>query len=154
MNIVQCHQEELLVDKIISQLVLSVQDEKNIRASTSRPIALANAILGIRQQIDNPTLSSHDIASQLDISNQSLVRLFKRQLNITPNQFIFRFRLELASQLLSQELSVSDVAVRVGFTSANYFTRQFKRHYGYVPSRTAYFATNQPSNCEVQLTRS
>lgn len=37
--------------------------------------------------------------------------------------------------LVNPELSISDVADRVGFSDSNYFYRQFKRHYGLPPQK-------------------
>ncbi len=54
---------------------------------------------------------------------------------LSPLEFIRQFKLKIASQLLKKGYSVSDVAFKIGYTDTKYFSKQFKLHYGYPPSK-------------------
>ena len=69
--------------------------------------------------------------------NLSRVQLYRKVKSITdssPVEILRTARLNRAYQLLlTTDLSVSEVAYKVGFTSPSYFTKCFKDEYGKVP---------------------
>ena len=53
---------------------------------------------------------------------------------MSPYQLIISERLKIGKKLLLEEkLSVKQTAYAIGFTSANYFIRLFKKHEGFTP---------------------
>ena len=53
-----------------------------------------------------------------------------------PNDFIRIFRLERAAELLAaHDLTITEVADRVGFSDPKYFSSCFRRHFGVSPSK-------------------
>lgn len=76
------------------------------------------------------------IANQAHYSPYHFHRIFKSFTNETLNQYITRKRVERASaDLLHREnLTISEVSNRYGFTSNSSFTRAFKKYYGMSPS--------------------
>jgi len=59
----------------------------------------------------------------------------KALLDTTPIEFIKEYRLKRASQLLVKRSgTISEIAFRVGFNSAAYFTAQFKERFNRTPS--------------------
>jgi len=64
-----------------------------------------------------------------------LERLFRTYLQTTPTLYYQELRLKAGNELLRQTtLSVMDVATAVGFTSADYFSRRFRRQFGMSPT--------------------
>jgi transcriptional regulator GlxA family with amidase domain len=62
-------------------------------------------------------------------------RLFKRELGITPFQYMERKRLDEARRLLGDgRLNVKEVAALTGYENPLYFSRVFHRHFGSRPS--------------------
>ena len=53
----------------------------------------------------------------------------------TPAEFADLVRLAEAAKLLHQQIPVQEVAERVGFMDAKYFSTVFKKHYGVSPSK-------------------
>lgn len=50
-------------------------------------------------------------------------------------EYLTAYRIERAVELLQQtDIPVREIAVRVGYTDANYFTKVFKRHLGVTPT--------------------
>jgi AraC-like DNA-binding protein len=81
------------------------------------------------------------IARRVHVSEQHLCRLFKRSLGESPLHCAQLLRLEQAGSLLDRtELSVAEIAERLGFSSQFHFSRSFKQGYGLSPTayRTAF----------------
>lgn len=80
--------------------------------------------------------SAEQIAAKAGLSTRQFYRLFKQELNLTPNEYLVERRIEVAKQLLAEgELSVTEIAFRVGFSSSQYFSTVFKIHTGVTPTR-------------------
>ncbi|MFU8894591.1 MAG: helix-turn-helix domain-containing protein [Luteolibacter sp.] len=76
---------------------------------------------------------AHETGYQADYLN----RKFKEVTGLTLIQQRDALRLDRAKLLIRRGLAVGDVAERVGFDDANYFSRWFKRHTGAPPSHYA-----------------
>ncbi|MFD0670979.1 response regulator [Cohnella sp. GCM10027633] len=76
-----------------------------------------------------------DIADHVQLSETYLCAYFKKQRGQTIKEFITETRMNAAKELLRDvHLKLFEVAVRVGFADANYFTTFFKRNSGMTPS--------------------
>ncbi|HFC29819.1 MAG TPA: AraC family transcriptional regulator, partial [Oceanospirillales bacterium] len=65
----------------------------------------------------------------------ALYRKVKKELNISPSNYIQKIRLEIAKQLLDKKsITVSEIAYASGFESLSYFSKSFKNKYGHKPS--------------------
>jgi len=82
-------------------------------------------------------LSVKKIASEFDISPQSVRRIFKRNITgLTPAALIRRQKMILAEELLRRtEFSLPEIAVQCGFATAFSFSRAFRRTYGIPPAQ-------------------
>ena len=79
-------------------------------------------------------LSVETIGADIGLSRVQLYRKVKALTGYTPVDLLRKARLEKARQmLLTTDLSVSEVAYKVGFTSPSYFSKCFKDEYGIVP---------------------
>ena len=78
------------------------------------------------------------------MSKATFYRLFKRELGMSPNDFILSEKINRAKQLLKYPGSkVVAVSFELGFTDANYFIRSFKKAVGITPGNY-YLSENQP----------
>ncbi|MEM7345206.1 MAG: AraC family transcriptional regulator, partial [Chloroflexota bacterium] len=74
-------------------------------------------------------------AAAVNVSTSHLRALFKQWLGESPRQYHTRYRLDQARRLLKeQRLSISEVALAVGYDDVRYFSRVFKRFSGVSPS--------------------
>lgn len=77
-----------------------------------------------------------ELAAIAQISPYHFLRLFKQSMGITPHQYILQRRIDKAKYLLHQsELSIAEIAFRVGFCDQSHFTRCFKRLMGMTPKQ-------------------
>lgn len=78
-----------------------------------------------------------DIANYLCVNRSYLYKLFQNSLQMSPQEFLTRFRLSRAKELLTTtQLSVENVAFSCGYQDALVFSKAFKRNTGCIP--TAY----------------
>ncbi|MEO0442902.1 MAG: helix-turn-helix domain-containing protein [Pseudomonadota bacterium] len=75
-----------------------------------------------------------DIAKQFDMSSRNFNRRFKAAIGCTPTQYLQELRLKTAKDLLqSSNLSVGEIADKVGYSDASHFTHLFKRSFSITP---------------------
>jgi AraC-like DNA-binding protein len=84
------------------------------------------------------------LARQVGLSRPHFFKLFKKQMGITPNLYLNTLRAEQAiANLMTTEMSITDIGYDLGFSSQASFTRFFASNVGIPPSeyrRVAHFA--------------
>jgi len=76
----------------------------------------------------------NDICTALGISRVQLYRKVKAVLGYNINEYILDVRMQRAKYLLLHEdLSISEVSYKVGFSSQAYFATVFKAKFGVTP---------------------
>ena len=76
------------------------------------------------------------IANEVNISTSYLSHLLHSGLGTTFTEYISKLRVDKAKDLLvNTELSIADIAEKVGIPDANYFARIFKKYVGISPNR-------------------
>ncbi len=76
-----------------------------------------------------------ELAALVHLSVSQFERRFKSLLQTTPAQYLVRFRLNKASQLLATSATkITEIALQCGFYDHSHFIRQFTRAYGLSPS--------------------
>lgn len=95
--------------------------------------AVKRALAWILAQYGRPFTRSR-LAEAAGVNEDHLSRLFHRELGIGIWDFLNRFRMRKAKELLAAtSLTVSEVADRVGFTDPSYFCRVFRKLCGTTP---------------------
>jgi len=88
--------------------------------------------------IDNNLLERlklDDIAREAGMSKFHFCRSFKKNVGITPMQYVLTMRLKKAMALLQEkQKSISTIAAESGFDDIGEFNKQFKKTYGLPPS--------------------
>ena len=84
----------------------------------------------------NETIRLEDIASQCFLTEAHFCRLFKQLTGETPIYYINKFRINKAiSYLVESQLTIKEIAEKVGFYDEAYFCRCFRKYKGVPPSR-------------------
>ena len=96
-------------------------------------------LLRILAHIDANRESELTLPALAAMAHLSLSRFkarFKNEVGLPPADYIMRGKIERARQLLAGgDLSVTQIAMRLGFSSTQYFATAFKRHTGKTPSQ-------------------
>jgi AraC-like DNA-binding protein len=94
-----------------------------------------NATCYVEDNLDNADISVETMAEALAMSRVHLYKKLTSLTDLTPSEFIRQIRLQHAEQLLRKsQLTVAEVAYRVGFNNPRYFSKYFKEMYGMMPS--------------------
>lgn len=98
-------------------------------------------ILGVEEAaayIESHYSENVSIAQVAELSNYSqrhFIRLFAAAYGKTPQRYLIDTRIRHSCALLKRtNLSVTEIAIRCGFSDANYFSRIFRRVTGLTPN--------------------
>jgi transcriptional regulator GlxA family with amidase domain len=98
---------------------------------------LAMALKQIHAQIDRPWTVG-ELAKAAALSRSTFFDRFTRTVGVAPMEYLLAWRMEIAKDLLRRdELTITEVAERVGYGSTSTFSVAFSRHVGEPPSRYA-----------------
>ncbi len=78
----------------------------------------------------------NDIAQYIGINRSYLTSVFKKQLNISPQEYLVSYKLKKAAELLQlTHMSIQDISASVGYDNALTFSKIFKQTYGICPKK-------------------
>lgn len=103
---------------------------------------IQKAIKIVEDNLSNADFTVEDLSKEVGMSR---VHLYKKLVALTgksPVEFIRNIRLQRAAQFLEKsQLTVSEVAYKVGFNNRKYFSKYFRNEFNMLPS--AYAAAKQ-----------
>ncbi len=106
-----------------------------IRRDTVAYLRIAPALTFIAENYARP-ISLDELAGACCINVSYFCRRFREVTGVTALNYISDYRISKAEALLlTTDLSVAEVAARVGFSDGCYFSRRFKALRGFPPSR-------------------
>jgi AraC family transcriptional activator of mtrCDE len=77
-----------------------------------------------------------ELAHSFNLSESRLRHLFKKEMGISPVQYLKAQRMQQAKELLEKTyLSVKEVMLRVGISDQSHFVKDFKKMYGLSPAQ-------------------
>lgn len=129
----QAHVSQLLdknstsidIFKQLSQATLGTENQK----------FLNQLIENIADSIENPDFGVNELAKLMNMSTPVLYKKIKSVSGSSVNDFIKRVRLKKAAELLATKLyTVYQVSYMVGFLDSRYFSKEFKKFFGKLPS--------------------
>lgn len=119
----------LLTREALSQLAIPISLTTGGRSSR----LVQEAVSHLAGHLDEPS-SVTALSATLGVSPQHLIRMFKRRLGVTPNEFRQHQRVERAKELISLGgMTLKEIGHAVGFENQHYFCRVFKKLEGMTP---------------------
>lgn len=118
-------------DDFITRVVSLIGGDELLPPLTSVLVKRAIAYLN-----ENATksVSRWQIAASVNISEDYLTRIFRKEVGLSPWDYLNRFRIQIASKLLLETgASISEIASMTGFQDQAYFCRVFRKVKGFPP---------------------
>ena len=131
--------DQRLVESLFSEMLRLYLEERADTALTGWLAALRDPVVGQAMSLLH-TDPAHawtvaELAQAVTVSRTVLVDGFVRLLGRPPIRYLTEWRLNLATGLLrTSDLGVGEIALRVGYTSEEAFSRAFKRAFGQAPA--------------------
>ena len=123
--------QELIIRIIQTQTTKRFESDRCIDSNSPITPAIAFIKSNIRETIHLKALSD-----KACMSPTSFYRYFKRELGMSPIEFILNEKIKYAKKLLSNpNINISEVSYATGFEDANYFIRLFKKYEGVTPKQ-------------------
>ena len=89
----------------------------------------------VKDNYTNAEFGVEEVANALGMSRVHLNRKLKAENSPSPSDLIKKMRMDLAVEMLKEgSESVSEIAVKCGFSSASYFSSAFKEYFGVAPA--------------------
>jgi AraC-like DNA-binding protein len=122
---------ELLRAQAASAPEIAARTKARLRAAQSPE--LSGALTYVAAHFDEP-LDIPALAEAAHLSPKHFGRKFRAALGMTPMEFVRRYRLNQARDLLgASDVGAGTIASRCGFDDAAHFSRVFKREFGLSP---------------------
>ena len=107
-------------------------EKRYVNGLTNRKLAL---VLELIESDLSEDLSLNILANTAGLSEYHFLRMFKQSTGYTPHQYVIYQRIERAKELLKKtEMSITEIAYLLGFSSSAHFTHHFHRKTGMTPS--------------------
>lgn len=116
---------------------LSLQDQlaPTRKTAAQDELRVKQAILYIQEHyMESITLD--DIAASILVSKSECCRCFKRTLNITPFEYLMKYRILASTKKMHSKTleSISEIAGSVGFNNTSYYNKIFKKYMNCTPT--------------------
>ncbi|TDD93825.1 AraC family transcriptional regulator [Flavobacterium cellulosilyticum] len=123
--------QELLIRIIQTQSAKAIDD--GVFTDPKNPIF--HVVEFIRLNL-NENINLKHLSEKVGMSTASFYRLFKRELGMSPLEFVINEKIRCAKQLLKNPtIQINEVCYLSGFEDSNYFIRLFKKHEGITPKQ-------------------
>lgn len=129
-------EKDVLADLTLKELLVRIMQTQNLNvlhgeAASHNPLAY---VIGYIKSNLNEKISIESLSNKACMSKATFYRLFKRELGISPNDFILTEKMKKAKEmLLKPGIKIAAISYELGFSDANYFIRAFKKVVGMTP---------------------
>jgi len=130
--------QELLIRIIQTQTVKAIEDGLFIDPKNPITDVVAFIRLNLKENFNMKHLSE-----KACMSTTSFYRFFKKELGMSPIEFVINEKMRCAKQLLQNPtIQINEVCHMSGFEDCNYFIRLFKKHEGITPKQYQLLCVN------------
>lgn len=109
---------------VIASMLSEKESIKNI---------IDRAIIYMEENILN-NLSLDDLSKECKVSKEHLIRIFKKEKNMTPMKYFTNMRLKKSMDMISDGKKIHQIVIEMNFYNDSYFCKQFKNYFGFTPS--------------------
>lgn len=124
------------VNQMFIHLIGEIIDKLQLHALERHEMLISQIKDYVAKNYGKISLSMNEVSDYVDMSAAYLGRLFKQVTEITFTEYLTKFRLNTACDLLQNtEKTVNEISDEVGFTNSSYFYIVFKKNLGCTPNQ-------------------
>lgn len=129
-------EKDVLADLTLKELLVRIMQTQNLNvlqgdALNNNPLAY---VIGYIKSNLNEKISIESLSNKACMSKATFYRLFKKELGVSPNDFILAEKMKKAKEMLLRPgIKIAAISYELGFSDANYFIRAFKKIVGITP---------------------
>lgn len=121
-----------LTTALIAKIKMIIDTHAVLYQNTHSPLT-QKVIQYIDQHYKEP-IRLHDIAAYADVNAYYLSHFFKNDVGFSPMQYVILRRIgEAQNLLINTDMSITRIAVSVGYNNSNYFQNVFRKTFGMTP---------------------
>jgi AraC-like DNA-binding protein len=137
-----------LIEVMLVEALRSIQSD-TAPAGLLRGLGDQRLAVVMREMHGDPARSwtMEQLAKTAALSRSAFFERFTRSVGVAPMEYLLSWRMALAKELLRRDdVSLAEVAERVGYSSASTFSTAFSRHVGQPPKQFARARERAPAN--------
>ena len=136
-SLMNCLLTETIIRLLQAEYVAPTPHTSSVVRQNYQDELFGRIVAYIEGKIYEP-LTVAEICQQFSLSRSSLQLLFKNAVNQSPKKYISDLKLEKSCQLLREnKYTISEISVRLGYSSIHYFSNAFNQKYHISPSEYA-----------------
>ena len=131
-------EKDVLADLTLKELLIRIMQSQNLKSFNDDHVGInqnpLSYVMGYIKANLNEKISIDSLSNKACMSKATFYRLFKRELGISPNDYILTEKMNKAKELLSHPGNkIAAISYELGFSDSNYFIRAFKKIVGITP---------------------
>ncbi len=132
--------KDAIADLTLQELIIRIIQTQTVKKFDNvLPLESNNPLLPTIEYIRSnirETIHLKELSDKARMSTTSFYRYFKRELGMSPIEYILNEKIKYAKKLLSNpNVQVNEVSYATGFEDCNYFIRLFKKYEGITPKQ-------------------
>lgn len=129
--------DQTMDSEAINEIIHSIVKEYTERAMKTKANAyspkVSKVVQYIERNLDRP-LTLKELAAYVELAPSYLSRIFNQEMKQSISQYVIELRVKKGRDLIARtKMTVSEIALYVGFKEQSYFTQCFKKQYGMTP---------------------
>ncbi|MFZ5968522.1 MAG: helix-turn-helix domain-containing protein [Bacillota bacterium] len=125
---------ESLGTAITHQIIRSILEINNSVDTITKKFEIERTIEFMHQHFGEK-LTIDSLAKIANMSQAHFIRTFKKETKLAPMEFLIRLRIDKAKKLLrSENMNITQVSLKCGFSSTSHFSSSFSKQAGITPS--------------------
>ncbi len=128
---------DLIVDEIYYRILCDERggDLRTFLQQSGQIQRISKTVQYIHQNLEEP-VSVEKLAEMVHMSRTSFYENFRGVMHVSPLQYAKSVKLVKAQTLIKEGKNAGEAGYLVGYNSPAQFSREYKRHFGFVPSAT------------------
>lgn len=122
----------LLLNSLVLKILFNLEHREELKLTNSKYLICDKFVEFVEANYDTK-IDISKFAKDNGYSPNYFRRLFISCMNSSPSTYVNKKRMNMAVELIDQDLRIADVAKKVGFDDAFYFSKAFKKAYGISP---------------------